>query len=258
MMEKFYQYIATALILILSLVCFIAPFSWWTWGILLASAFPFSTVLVNIQLEIAWVLAAFVFSVFAFSGYAVEILVAYSVYFVIPIMLFRHQKTFVNEIPNEFFLKFLSYILMLTTFFVGLWWQDVISQVSVPVLLKIWPGALGLIGGSIIGVFFLTDTSMVKKIASVTMFNYWLLIVFLVLVVVLEDAHVLFCNMVLGAFLPFVLDGWSLLRKFWEKRSKSIFCIAGCCATISAVPLFILGLYSIFKPWIVTLLNQKE
>ena len=87
-MEKFYQYLATAFILLFSSVCFIAPFSWWAWGILLA------LLLVHIQLEIAWVLAAFVFCVLACAGYSVEILVAYAVYFVIPLMLLRHQKVF--------------------------------------------------------------------------------------------------------------------------------------------------------------------
>ena len=66
---------------------------------------------------------------------------------------------------------------------------------------------VGTCTGSITGVFLLSGTSAVKKSVSVTMFNYWVLILFLVLAVILEDAHVPFSNMVLSAFLPFVLDG---------------------------------------------------
>ncbi|PPE03208.1 hypothetical protein [Holospora curviuscula] len=257
-MPKVYQYLATSFVVLFSVVCFFAPFSWWTLGILLGLIFPFSMVLLNIQLEIAWILSFFVFCSLACARYPVEVLVGYGLYLVVPLMLLRHQKVFAREIPEELFLTFLSYVLMTTTFFVSLWWQDVITQVPVPLLLKTWPGALGLMAGSGAGLWFLTDPRSLKQVVSVTMFHYWLLILFLVLAGVLEDAHVLFSNMVLSSILPFVLEGWDIIRKIWKNRSKTVFFIAGCCATISGVPLFILALYSIFKPWITTLLNHKE
>ncbi|ETZ04667.1 hypothetical protein K737_300924 [Holospora undulata HU1] len=257
-MQKIYQYLATAFVVFFSFLCFFSPSSFWGQWILLGLVFPFAAVLLNVQLEISLLLSVFAFSSLALAEYPVAILVAYVVYFVIPLMLLRHQKSFKNEIPEDVFLKFFSCIMMGATFFVGLWWQDVMVQVSAPLLLKMWPGVLSLLSGACCGVWFLKDQFSLKKMYAVSMWNYWILSAFLMLAIALEDAQVVFCNMALSATLPFVLEGWSFLRSLWKNRSGLVFFIIGCCASISGVPLVILGLCSIFRPWIMPLLNEKE
>ncbi|ETZ06772.1 hypothetical protein P618_201063 [Holospora obtusa F1] len=249
-MQKIYQYLATAFVGVFSFVCFFAPSSFVSQGLLLGLMIPFAGVLLNIHWEVSLVLSVFAFSSLVCAEYPVAVLVAYSVYFLVPLFLLRNEKMFENEMPEGVFLKFLSFTMMILTFFVGLWWQDVMALSSAPLFLKIWPGTLSLLSGSCSGAWFLKDRIFSKNLFSVTVFNYWLLSIFLMLAIFLEDAQVIFLNMVLSAVLPFVLEGWSVLRNLCKGKSGLVFFIAASCATITGVPLVILGLYSIFKPWI--------
>lgn len=253
-----YKYLVMALVSLFSLLFTVSPPGWAVLLMLLALAFPFSLVILTMEMEVALIIGAFLFCSIACSGYAMESLVIYAVYWFAPLVLLKYQRSVTQTISETVFLKFLGSILMAATFIVSLWWRGSGDFFQIHEIFRIWPGYAALMAGTYVAIWLIHIDYEACKSFSVTMSNYWFLSVFLMLAVLLYDAHYLFVGMALAALLPFTLESLLLIRKIWGERSPVLFFILGCCATISVVPLCMLGLYSVFRPWIKKILNEKE
>jgi hypothetical protein len=213
--------------------------------------YPFSLVILRTNIEVASILAAFLFCSMAYSHYtSISSLIGYSTYVVAPLFLLRYQHLYPREFSNPLFLEALTLALSIITFIVGLWWMDSSACVEAPLGLKIWPGCAALISGTYITALLMKhDLNADRTLFYVTFMHYGWLAIMLFLSLVLEDAQGLFINMSLAAFLPFTLETVSKIRYKWGDRSRTTFFIVMGCATITIVPLYIFGLYALFGPW---------
>lgn len=251
-MRERYWYLATGIACVFSLMCFISLPIWLVIFMVSATVYPFSLVILRANIEVASILAAFLFCSMACSHYtSISSLIGYSIYVVAPLFLLRYQQLYPREFSKALFLEALTLVLSIMTFIVGLWWMDSSAFAQAPLWLKIWPGCAALISGTYTTALLIKqDISADRTPFHVTLMHYGWLAIMLFLAIVLEDAQGAFINMSLAALLPFILETVSKIRYKWAERSRTTFFILMGCATITIVPLYIFGLYALFSPWI--------